>query len=353
MTLRTYGTDRLVIDGDRFLLSTRLPKGWKARIERTLTSAEFPGTAVLWEEEYYEVVEIAPIGDTGGVRYCLMLWRDEHAIRTADRYDEAAEEHRHAEHRAAIRHQKNRFRANLFSVILGQTPAVVQTRLSYELGINEVRMTLLSTIPAFLAFIALGQQVVGSIINGTPSGIPLWVHFLVIGLFAETVIRVMIAWTQNRPVGSFFGILGYILYYYLFARNRAATPSPFDKEKGKALIWTEPPPDVAIIEDLETKAPFFTLLSAEEQRRLAQRYGYDYRANARVIAGIIFTGAVCGVITSIRSLSMHPGFGPFVSLVVAGYLTIEQLVRFMAFGRGPSGSALAFLVRPLARKYLG
>ena len=51
-----YGSDRVRVDGERIVLSSRLPKGWTARVERTLTSAEFPGTAVLWDEQYFEVI---------------------------------------------------------------------------------------------------------------------------------------------------------------------------------------------------------------------------------------------------------------------------------------------------------
>ena len=43
-----HGSDRVRVDGERIVLSSRLPKGWTARVARTLTSAEFPGTAVLW-----------------------------------------------------------------------------------------------------------------------------------------------------------------------------------------------------------------------------------------------------------------------------------------------------------------
>ena len=49
---------------------------------KTLTSAEFPGTAVLWEERYFEVVE-ARAGE-GGVGYVLEPWQEMHVMRTIE-----------------------------------------------------------------------------------------------------------------------------------------------------------------------------------------------------------------------------------------------------------------------------
>lgn len=351
--MRAFGTDRVAVDGERLLLSTRRPKGWKPRVLKTLTSAEFPGTAVLWEDEYYEVIEVTAVGDSGAVRYCLMRWGDHHAIRVADRYDEESERQRLEEHQAAIRQQRNRKSAILFGVLLGNLPAIVQLHLASSLGISAVRMTILSAIPSLIAFIAVGQSAVGAILEHTASSIPLWVFLVVIAWFLESAIRAVVAWTQARPMGAFIGICAYIAYYYVFAKNRTRLISPFAAPMGSSLFKSEPPPDVALRDDLQTRAAFFTLLSADEQRRLAQRYGYDYRESAKVIAFIILLGAVCGVVSSFMTLSQRGSVSAFLSLVVAGYFALEQLMRLMSFGRGPSGSVLAFLVRPLARKFLG
>src|SRR5947207_171832 len=78
-----------LVDGERIVLSSRLPKGWTARVERTLTSAEFPGTAVLWDEQSFEVIGAEALPQ--GVRYTLEPWREHHAMRFTARYDAAAE----------------------------------------------------------------------------------------------------------------------------------------------------------------------------------------------------------------------------------------------------------------------
>jgi len=37
--MQAYGSDRVRVDGERIVLSSRLPKGWTARAPKTLTSA--------------------------------------------------------------------------------------------------------------------------------------------------------------------------------------------------------------------------------------------------------------------------------------------------------------------------
>src|SRR5258706_16040637 len=85
-SMQAFGSDRVrVADDGRVLLSSRVGKGWTTRVEKTLTTAEFPGTAVLWSYAYYEVVDAEPL-PSGGVRYTLLPWRDAHAMRVVDRY---------------------------------------------------------------------------------------------------------------------------------------------------------------------------------------------------------------------------------------------------------------------------
>jgi hypothetical protein len=83
--MRPYGSDRVRSSGGRLILHSRLPKGWTPRTPKSLTNAEFPGTAVYWDDEYYEVLSADPL-PAGGVRYVLDKWRDDHAIRVFDAY---------------------------------------------------------------------------------------------------------------------------------------------------------------------------------------------------------------------------------------------------------------------------
>jgi hypothetical protein len=65
---RAYGSDLLSLGPEgRLVLACRVPKGWIARREATLTSPQHPGTAVYWDETWYEVVDIETI-DAGADR---------------------------------------------------------------------------------------------------------------------------------------------------------------------------------------------------------------------------------------------------------------------------------------------
>ena len=87
--LRAFGEDRLESGAGEIWLRCPVPKAWLARRERTLTTAEYPGTAVEWQGEVFEVVRAEPQAD-GSVRYRLAPWPEAHAIRRMERYDTAS-----------------------------------------------------------------------------------------------------------------------------------------------------------------------------------------------------------------------------------------------------------------------
>ena len=79
--MRAYGSDRIrPLDDGAVVLSCRLPKaGWTARVEKTLTRSEHPGTAILWDDAYYEVVELcARLHDSGWQTRMLPLAKATH-----------------------------------------------------------------------------------------------------------------------------------------------------------------------------------------------------------------------------------------------------------------------------------
>ena len=47
----THGADRVRQAGDKVILQSAIAKGWTPRVPKTLTNAEHPGTAVLWDEQ--------------------------------------------------------------------------------------------------------------------------------------------------------------------------------------------------------------------------------------------------------------------------------------------------------------
>jgi hypothetical protein len=331
--MRPYGSDRVRADGDAFLLACRVAKGWNARDGR------HPGTAVCWDETYFEVADVTPLPN-GAVEYRLEPWRDEHAMRHVDRYDRASEQQRIAEHRRNLERAAKAKSASLLGIFTGQRPAAVQEHLGNEYGISPPRLTLISTIPAWLAFGACVLLAADAKVRQVSSPIPIWLWVVAGLLFFESLIRFQVVFSQNRPMGSVLGFLGYSLYYFL-APNRAKLIPPLQAEKGMSAtlhLSDEHHREAAFA----VREPWLTLLSAHEQARLAQLYGYDYRRHAKQIALVILAIAAVGAFSMFGKNNL--------SALLAAALAVEQLVRLSVFPRRAIGSVLGLLVRPFTRK---
>jgi hypothetical protein len=342
--MQAYGSDRVRQGkGEQWILFCPRPKNWTPRTPKTHTSAEHPGIAILWDDKYFEVVSASPSGT--GVRYVLEPWRENHAIRITDVYDEASETARVADHQDVLRRTTHRKTANLLGVLTGHLPAGVQEKLGSELGILPVRLTQLSLILSVAIVAAIAYAASGRILARQP--IPPWM--LIAGyLGPEAAVRFLIVWTQNRPIGSTIGWLGYSLYYLL---------SPNKQGMVKPMVVREPPPKLQrdlpveqiVVESVSVREPLLTLLSPDDQNELAQRYGYNYRRLSRNVALLILFFALAGAVSSFFKL---PRVSAFVSLLVAAGIAAEQLLRLSAFSRGPAGSVLGILARPFVRKLL-
>ena len=337
--MQAFGSDRIRQgDGEQIVISSRLSKGWTPRVEKTLTSAEFPGTAILWEERYFEVVSAEGL-EQGGVRYVLEPWRDQNAMRVTDRYDAESEAVRIDEHRRTLRHESARKTANFAGIITGSLPAIVQEHLARELGIPAPRLTFISILATWVVIATTVLWCVSFTMREQPMPLVLIVPVAYLGI--ENSIRFLINWTQARPIGSTLGWIGYALFHFITARG----PSPFAVEKGHAVKYSEAPDDVALRDSLAVREALVTLLTPEDQRRVAERYPYDYRKASRATALAILFFAAVGIVSSfIRHAA--------VALIVAAALAFEQVVRLAALQRGPAASVLRFVARPFVRKLL-
>ena len=338
--MQTYGSDRVRADGERITLTSRIDKGWTPRTEKTHTSAEFPGTAVLWEDTYYEVVFAEHLPQ--GVRYGLELLKESNAIRVSDRYDEESERIRIEEHQKKLQRERQRKSVNALGVLAGHLPGPVQEELASELGVSAARLTLASLIGTFVVVAALVLYAVKTITD--QEGLPLGIIFFAGLLASEAIRRAFVGSILKRPVGSAFGWIAYAIYWTIARKG----PSPFAVRKGEFAPLTprnEAPPDVVLSDALKMREGLFTLLPAVDQQRIAARFGYDYRHESTIVAGILLVGSAIGVASSYSS-------GARVSLIVALALAIEQVYRIVSFRRGPAGSILGVLVRPFVRKYL-
>lgn len=364
--MRAYGSDRVRRGrGEQWILVTPRSKGWVARTPaRNTVTRERPGTAVLWEERYFEVVaeesersfrtgpssrltpgSLAALGMTG-VRYTLEPWRDEHVMRVVDAYDESSEARREAEHQAELARARGRRTANVLGLLTGQLPARVQEQLASELGVMPARLTLLSLLVQFSIVAAIVLLAVHRRMENQALP-PLWVFAIAFILSLECAIRLNVALAQNRPVGSIAGFVAYSLYYLLAPKGRAV--SPLDTPSPDALK-VEVSADVELNDAYVLREPFLTLLSPQEQRFLEQRFGFNYQRMAVPVAATILFFSTAGVVTSVYKLANGGGLSPLLALLAAGALGAEQISRLSALRRGPAPSVLAALVRPFSRK---
>jgi hypothetical protein len=346
--MQAYGSDRVRAVVGKVILQSRIPKGWTPRTPKTLTHAEFPGTAVLWDDEYFEVVS-ADVMQTG-VRYVLEPWREDHTIRSFQAYDAESEAQRVADWERAQRQRSFSGVARIAGIVAGHAPAPVQNRLANELGLSPSRMTLISCIPAVVLLGLCAWLKADAMLRQVPSPIPVWLWIVAAFLVLESLVRFYVAMSQNRAMGSLFGG---IVYTILFQIAPGKLPPPFT-ERGNATPFLIPPPDdVALRDSLTVRGPLLTLLTPAEQRRLADRFGFDYRQHsAFALAWSILAVTLLGAVSSIMKLQDGRGASAFLSLIVAGGLALEQILRLFALQRGPAGSVLGVFVRPFMRKML-
>ncbi len=348
--MQAYGTDRLRTHEDgTIVLSSRFAKpGWQARASKSTTTAEHPGTAVLWDDSCWEVIAVEVLEQ--GVRYTLAPWSASHTMRFTDQYDEASEAHRLEEQRRLRLREKGRLAANLLAFITGHLPAGVQDHLASETGINPPRLTQISTIPPFVAFAAIVLTIVGAKIEERPSPVPLWLVIVLFYMFVDSLVRFLSAMALHRPIGSFPGLIGYALFYAL-SPLRSQLPPPFKPPAGSSIKMAPLSEEENMESALVLREPLFTLLDVRDQERVAQRYGIDYHKTAPTLALIVLVFSLLGVVSSLRSISVaHPSSA--VSLVVAAFLAAEQIWRLSRFPHAPAPSVLRFVVRWMVRRYV-
>jgi len=343
-----HGSDRVRVSGERIVLYSPAPKGWVARVPATNVHSAHPGTAVLWEEQYFEVLT-AEVAAGGGVRYVLVPWQDENVIRAFDQYDAESETRRIADYNHALAQQKRSAIVPLFGMVLGHLPAPVQNRIANDYGVAAHRMTLISTVPSVVLLGLCVWFYVDARMELRASPVPLWLWLIALVMFADSVVRYMVVMLQSRAQGSLPGTFLYFLLWSL-APKRFASPV---EERGRGVFMLAPDEDVVLRDALEMRAPLFTLLTPAEQLRLGERYGFEYRRHAIGPAVVILVCSLLGAVSSWVKVADSGSVSALLSLILAGGLTIEQVVRLRALKRGPAGSVLGAVVRPFVREYLG
>lgn len=340
--MQPHGSDRVRVSGERIVLHSRLAKGWTARVPKSGTHAEFPGTAVLWEDQYFEVVHAAPLA-AGGVRYELVPWRDDHTIRVFSAYDEASEAALLADFEAAARQRKRSTMASFSAMALGHLPERVQQRLANELGLFPARMTILSTIPSVVLLGICVWIFVEAKLRQVPSPIPIWLWIFAAFMLLDSLIRFQTAMLQNRGVGSLPGTFLYGIYEMIVSK-------PDLNAKAPLTLIPDEDPERELFEALDMRGWMLTLLPAAEQKDLQERLGFDYRKDAYSLAWALAALGAIGIIASVSGAGER--VSALLSLILAAAIVIEQALRIHAFKRGPAGSMFGVFVRPFVRDLL-
>lgn len=345
---RAWGSDRAEAAPDGvFLLECAVGKGWLARVARSQTRSEHPGTAVEWEGEVYEVLSIEPLAGTA-VRYRLAPWEHGHAIRRIERYDEANEGARHAS-RADLHAGRDRFRLGIvLSPVLGHLPGAVQRRIEHAAGPSALVMTVVSAAPLFL----LGALVlIAALIArlGGSSIVPEWMadhDSLFAYLTIESALRIYSAWIAREPMGS---LAGYIAYWaWTLASGRETAP------RAAAALPAQPLAERTLQDRYRMIEPLLALLPPGDQTDLELRFGFDPLKWGRRTSLLILLVAGANVLISVAAFrSRTDVFLDFAALIIGGLFIAEQIGRRRTIAQGkPAGSVLGALVRPLARRLL-
>ena len=356
---RPFGGDRIepAPDGGVWLICGE-STGWTPRRGRAHTPGEFPGTAVRWDTEIFEVVE-ALAGADGTQRYRLEPWPDRHAIRVVQAYD-ATSRQRRSEVRAGYRKSVAKRRlAILFAPILGHLPGAVQTRMESEFGAPAVGMTMASALPLFalglvswLYSMALGfgaglfpggsgPDQGGASVSSIPALLPLP---LALYLVVENGFRLGLSFAHGVPVGSLPGLL-----VYAVADAFRGSPS-LPTFRGLPAS-----PDQALRDRYRMLEALLALLTPGEQEGLARRFGFEPLRWGRLTALVLLVVGGLNVLASLIAFAAGKGgIGDFLWLLAGSALSAEQIVRLRRIAQGkPAGSVFGALVRPTAESLLG
>jgi len=354
---RAFGTDRLETGADGTIwIVSKAPKGWTPRRGRAHTPNEYPGTALRWEGDLYEVVEAQARAD-GTVGYRLESWPDRHAVRAIETYDAGSEAGRAATLSGYAKSVSRRRIAIVFAPLLGHLPGPVQDRMESEFGAPAVAMTVASALPllalgfvsvlftlaaAFGAGFSAGVSGLESARRSIPRVLPLPIA---IYLTVESGIRSGVAFLQARPIGSLPGTLLYEIWR-IARRKPAMSLGSFRSQA--------PTAEQSLQDRFRMLEAFLALLSAPEQQILERRFGMQTLKWGKVTAILLLAAGGLNVLASLANLAAGTGgLGDFLWLLAGAAISAEQIARLREIARGrPAGSVLGALVRPLARNLL-
>ncbi len=196
-----YGVYVSLADEERLVvISPRLDFGWRAARGRV------PGTAVLWREHPYEVVDRAAAGK--GHRWVLRPWDESSAMRDVVPLDSASVAAAGVLAVAQRRGVRNRLGTMVLLPILGLAPARVQKRWEGDWFFPAELATWISAAVEILGGgVGLIQSL--ALAAGGEWFLPPVLRFMtVVGplMVLEAIVRMVLAAAEQEPVGSVLGL---------------------------------------------------------------------------------------------------------------------------------------------------
>jgi hypothetical protein len=314
-------------------------------VEKTRLTPEHPGTAVRWDGQIFEVLDVDAL-EGGGVRYTLALWDEQHAIRVVDSYDEATEAGRQHEREVRARRERHRLLSLVLAPLLGLLPADVQQQIENDYAMPGTRLTIVSAVPLLLfgAFSLVAMWLV--VFNG-PELLPFPLTLLGVYFWIESLVRLTVCMTQGRPVGSILGSLPWGLMELIQGLRGKHAPA-------RGAPHPESPSSERDAQDsFHLLEPVLSFLDVGDQATLHELFGFDGVRWGRITAIVLLVAVGPLLVATVGGMLLAPAPGDVLLLLVTGVLFFEQVFRLAKLARGGlAPSLLRFLVRPLARRLL-
>lgn len=341
---RSYGSDRVQQHASSVTIESAHAKGWRGRRSAPRGEREFPGTAVQWEDSLYEVIAVER--SATGWLYTLQPWRQEHAVRAADTYDDASEQARSAARAQQARDTGTRRKLSAMAFLVGFLPGYVQEHLHLRFGTAPLLPTYLSLAPLFvLGFISLIFFMTGALGASTFG----WLLLLGVYFFGESLVRFALAMSTGRPSGSLPGILGYEIWRALKGKSYASLSTDLatsvELEADEARLGRD---RLLLVE------PLVTLLPRAEQLTIEERFARDLARIGQNTAMVLLVLILVTIAGQTYAMTNAPSTASrFVALLFNLYLAGEQVLRISDYKRGEiRGSVLGVILAPLLLRFL-
>ena len=224
-------------------------EGWKYRPPRVPNRPAFPGTAVLFQERWYEIVALKRLGSR--YVYELAPWEPSQTVRAPTELNAQTAQAATEAFRNKVRTEKAGTVATLLIPLVGLLPAEEQNRLESSLGIQPSIGTAISagvmviwSISSLLLAFAFSQGMdMGALKDYAEfclEMIPLWIY-----LFPESLARLATG-IRGEPLGSFLVAGPYSLIQTLIGRRPAAAlgseralPPAHRTPSGSYQLWLQ------------------------------------------------------------------------------------------------------------------